>query len=115
MYTTFNYTILSSFIGLNGPTILSDEQSGRERLHIEVPIDPDYTADDLCIRMNANKAVISGRKQVVDETNGSTSTLVQEFSRTYPIPETVDTFSVSAQLRGDRLLVEAPLLHFTSS
>ncbi|GAA51199.1 major egg antigen [Clonorchis sinensis] len=97
-------------IGVLGPTVVKDEKSGGEKLHVEIPVDPEFSADDLCVRTDAKSIVLSGRKEVVDETGNSKSVLVKEFSRSYDVPETVDAFSVNAELRGGKLLVEAPLL-----
>ncbi|KAG5449652.1 Major egg antigen [Clonorchis sinensis] len=96
--------------GVLGPTVVKDEKSGGENLHVEIPVDPEFSADDLCVRVDGKRIVLSGRKEVVDETGNSKSVLVKEFSRSYDVPETVDAFSVNAELRGGKLLVEAPLL-----
>ncbi|KAG5449656.1 Major egg antigen [Clonorchis sinensis] len=96
--------------GILGPTVLKDDKSGGEKLHVEIPVDPEFSADDLCVRMDANRVVVSGKKKTVDKTGNSSSTFVKEFSRSYDVPQTVDTFSVNAQLQGGKLLVEAPLL-----
>ncbi|TGZ63603.1 hypothetical protein CRM22_006816 [Opisthorchis felineus] len=96
--------------GVLGPTVVKDEKSGGEKLHVEIPVDPEFSADDLCVRTDANRIVLSGRKEAVDKTGNSKSVLVKEFSRSYDVPETVDAFSVNAELRGGKLLVEAPLL-----
>nr|AAS19361.1 egg antigen [Paragonimus westermani] len=98
-------------IGTVGPTVIKDEATGGEKLHVEVPIEPEFTADDLCVRMDANRVIVSGQKKYVDETASSKGAHVKEFTRSYEIPETVDTFSVNSQLHGNTLLVEAPLLH----
>ncbi|KAF5399945.1 Major egg antigen [Paragonimus heterotremus] len=98
-------------IGTHGPTVIMDEKTGEHKLHLEVPIEPDYTADNLCVRMDANRVVVSGRKQYVDETASSKGVHVKEFTRSYEIPETVDTFSINTQLHRNTLLVETPLLH----
>ncbi|KAF8566469.1 hypothetical protein P879_01764 [Paragonimus westermani] len=97
--------------GTIGPTVIKDETTGGEKLHVEIPIEPEFTADDLCVRMDANRVIVSGRKQCVDKTGSSKGDHVKEFSRSYEIPETVDTFSINTQLHGNTLLVEAPLLH----
>ncbi|TGZ58612.1 hypothetical protein CRM22_009547 [Opisthorchis felineus] len=91
-------------LGVSGPTILNDGPSGR-KLHLEVPIDPEYKAENLCVRMDANRIIVSGKQQ---STSGGRAT--QEFSRSYEVPETVDPFSVTAQLSGTTLIIEAPLL-----
>ncbi|KAA3680115.1 uncharacterized protein DEA37_0010723 [Paragonimus westermani] len=65
--------------------------------------------------MDANCVIVSGRKQCVNETETSQNAYVKEFTRSYKIPETVDTFSVNTQLHGNTLLVEAPLLYSVTS
>ncbi|OON18991.1 Hsp20/alpha crystallin family protein [Opisthorchis viverrini] len=101
--------------GVLGPTVLKDDKSGGEKLHVEIPVDPEFTADDLCVRMDANRVVVSGKKKTVDKTGNSSSIFIKEFSRSYDVPQTVDTFSVNAQLQGGKLLVEAPLLRPSTS
>lgn len=89
-------------IGASEPTILKDGANGR-KLRLEVPVDSGYRAEDLCVRMEANSLIVSG-KQMSD---GSTN---RQFTRTYDIPEAVDPFTVTAQLIGNTLVIEAPLL-----
>ncbi|CAH8827805.1 unnamed protein product [Trichobilharzia szidati] len=91
--------------GRSGPTIMKDGINGR-KLHLEVTVDPVYKADELCVRMDSNCIVITGCQK---KTEGS-STSTAEFTQSYEIPETVDPFSVTAQLIGTTLVVEAPLL-----
>ncbi|KAF6778166.1 hypothetical protein AHF37_02761 [Paragonimus kellicotti] len=99
-----------------GPTVLQDDVSGRRKVHVEVPIEPEFSADDLCVRMDTNCMIVSGRKQCVNESESSQKNVyVKEFTRSYNIPETVDTFSVNTQLHGNTLLVEAPLLYSATS
>ncbi|KAF8566470.1 hypothetical protein P879_01765 [Paragonimus westermani] len=102
-------------IGTHGPTVITDEKTGGHKLHLEVPIEPEFTADNLCVRVDANRVIVSGRKQCVDETTSSKGVHVKEFTRSYEIPETVDTFSINTQLHGNTLLVETPLLHASGS
>ncbi|KAF7259757.1 hypothetical protein EG68_02969 [Paragonimus skrjabini miyazakii] len=90
-------------LGVAGPTIMKDGITGR-KLHMEVPVDSIYTAEDLCVRMDANQITVSGKH------GGSGGVPRNEFTRSYEIPETVDPFSVVAQLCGTTLIIEAPLL-----
>ncbi|VEL14452.1 unnamed protein product [Protopolystoma xenopodis] len=117
----------SSTLGQSGPTILQDGVQGR-KLHLEVPVDSAYVADDLCVRMDANRICITGKTKAstsggnsdISEASGnvalfgdtassSSSAMMIEFSRSFEIPETVDPFSVTAQLIGHTLVIEAPL------
>lgn len=95
--------------GISGPTVLKDAGNGR-KLHLEVPVDPVYKAEDLCVRMDENRIIVSGKQEAGnDKTGGSGST--REFTKSYEVPETVDPFSVTALLSGTTLIIEAPLLH----
>ncbi|KER28486.1 hypothetical protein T265_04710 [Opisthorchis viverrini] len=96
--------------GVLRPTVLRDDKSGGEKLHVEIPAYPEFTADDLCVRMDENRVVVSVKWKTMAKTDNSSSTFIKEFSRLYGMPRTVDTFSVIPQLQGDKLLVEAPLL-----
>ncbi|CAH8447600.1 unnamed protein product [Schistosoma rodhaini] len=86
-----------------------DDGSGGKRLHVEVPVDPVYKPEDLCVNVDSNRVVVSGRhhKQKSDQHGRSSS--FAEFSQSYAIPETVDPLSVSAQVVGNTLVLEAPL------
>ncbi|OON16779.1 Hsp20/alpha crystallin family protein, partial [Opisthorchis viverrini] len=50
--------------GVLGPTVVKDEKSGGEKLHVEIPVDPEFSADDLCVRVDGKRVVLSGRKEV---------------------------------------------------
>ncbi|KAL7060039.1 hypothetical protein AAHC03_09395 [Spirometra sp. Aus1] len=105
-----------SIRGQSGPLVLNDGAGGR-KLHLEVPIDEGYAAEDLSVRMEANKIIVSGKresnadKSVDSSTSKSAykSSQFQEFTRTFEVPETIDPFTVSAVLNGKTLVVEAPL------
>ncbi|CAH8460548.1 unnamed protein product [Schistosoma turkestanicum] len=86
-----------------------DDGSGGKRLHVEVPVDPVYKPEDLCVNVDSNRVVVSGRhhKQKVGHSGKSSS--FAEFSQSYAIPETVDPLSVTAQVVGNTLVLEAPL------
>ncbi|KAM7536051.1 hypothetical protein Aperf_G00000097685 [Anoplocephala perfoliata] len=102
-----------SITGQSGPVILNDGAGGR-KIHLEVPIESEYSADDLCVRMEANQICVSGKKERSSDrsTSGSTSKSSEfsEFSRTFEVPETIDPFTVSAVLKDRTLVIEAPLL-----
>ncbi|KAM3187208.1 hypothetical protein ACTXT7_002761 [Hymenolepis weldensis] len=99
--------------GQSGPVILNDGVGGR-KIHLEVPVEPDYTADDLCVRMEANQICVSGKKERSSDRSTTSSTSKSseftEFSRTFEVPETIDPFTVSAVLKDRTLIIEAPLL-----
>lgn len=105
-----------SIRGQPGPLVLNDGAGGR-KLHLEVPIEEGYAAEDLSVRMEANKIIVSGKhemsadKSVDSSTSKSAfkSSQFQEFTRTFEVPETIDPFTVSAVLNGKTLVVEAPL------
>lgn len=84
---------------------MKDGINGR-KLHLEVNVDPIYKADELCVRMDSNRIVITGCQKKTDAKSTSTA----EFTQSFEVPETVDPFSVTAQLIGTTLVVEAPLL-----
>ncbi|CAH8480944.1 Heat shock protein [Schistosoma haematobium] len=91
--------------GCSEPTIMKDGINGR-KLHLEVTVDPIYKADELCVRMDSNRIVITGCQKKTEAKSTSTA----EFTQSFEVPETVDPFSVTAQLIGTTLVVEAPLL-----
>lgn len=94
-------------LGKAGPIILKDGSSGR-KLHLEIPIEEGYAAEDLCVRMDDNRITVSGKSK---QPTGTQRKITQcEFSRSYEVPETVDPFSVTAQLYNTTLIIEAPLL-----
>ncbi|VDQ14344.1 unnamed protein product, partial [Trichobilharzia regenti] len=97
--------------GVSGPLILEDE-GNRKLLHVEVPVDPIYKSEDLCINVDSNRVVVSGRCHKTDDnhSNKKSKTSYAEFTHSYEIPETVDPLSVTAQLIGNRLVLEAPLV-----
>ncbi|OON20002.1 Hsp20/alpha crystallin family protein [Opisthorchis viverrini] len=74
--------------GVLGPTVLKDDKSGGDKLHVENPVDLEFTADVLCVRMDANRIVVSGKGKTVDKTGNSSSTLIKGFSRSYDVPRT---------------------------
>ncbi|CAL8107303.1 unnamed protein product [Calicophoron daubneyi] len=104
--STKSQTKTLSVMGVSGPTILKEGTNGR-KLHLEVPIDADYSAEDLCVRVDQNRIIVSGKKGNKEDSGRTTS---KEFQRSFEIPETVDPFSVSAQLNDTTLIIEAPLL-----
>ncbi|KAH8850695.1 Major egg antigen [Schistosoma japonicum] len=82
--------------GCQGLTVL-DDGAGGKKLHVEVQLDPVYRPEDLCVNIDSNRVVVSGRhyKQKTDARRKSSS--FAEFSQSYSIPETVDPLTVSAQ------------------
>ncbi|CAH8290029.1 unnamed protein product [Heterobilharzia americana] len=95
--------------GVQGPTVV-DDGSGGKRLHVEAAVDPIYRPEDLCVNVDSNRVVISGRHHKEEKHGGSgKASSYAEFSQSYAIPETVDPLSVCAQVVGNTLVVEAPL------
>ncbi|CAH8478246.1 unnamed protein product [Schistosoma curassoni] len=86
-----------------------DDGSGGKRLHVEVPVDPVYKPEDLCVNVDSNRVVVSGRHHKQESGQYGKSSSFAEFSQSYAIPETVDPLSVSAQVVGNTLVLEAPL------
>lgn len=78
---------------------------------MEIPVDPGFKEDDLSVRVDANRLVVSGRREVNEDTEHFKGHCVREFTRSYTVPETVDPFSMEAQLSGDTVVVEAPMVH----
>ncbi|KAF7257348.1 hypothetical protein EG68_07098 [Paragonimus skrjabini miyazakii] len=97
-------------IGTVGATVIKDETTGREKLHMEVTIQPEFTADDPHVRLNANRMTVSGQKKYVEEIASSKGADVKEFTHSYEIPEAANRFSMNSQLYGNTSFVEAPLL-----
>ncbi|CAH8460618.1 unnamed protein product [Schistosoma turkestanicum] len=97
--------------GVSGPIILEDE-ANRKRLHLEVPVDPVYKPEDLCVNVDSNRVVVSGISHEKDSgyLNKKSSSSYAEFTHSYEIPETVDPLLVTAQLIDNRLVLEAPLV-----
>ncbi|CAH8477709.1 unnamed protein product [Schistosoma margrebowiei] len=94
--------------GTNGLTIIDEGFKGK-RLHIEIPIDPMYKSEDLCVHVDSNRVVVSGRCSKSDS-RWTKNTPCAEFSHSYDIPHRVDPLSVTSQMVGNTLVVEAPLL-----
>ncbi|CAH8460635.1 unnamed protein product [Schistosoma turkestanicum] len=97
--------------GINGLTIIDEGFKGK-RLHVEIPIDPMYKSDDICVHVDSNRLVVSGRHSKYDSrsprwTNNNPSA---EFSHSYDIPHRVDPLSVTSQMVGNTLVVEAPIM-----
>nr|CAX78228.1 Major egg antigen (p40) [Schistosoma japonicum] len=95
--------------GCQGLTVL-DDGAGGKKLHVEVQLDPVYRPEDLCVNIDSNRVVVSGRhyKQKTDARRKSSS--FAEFSQSYSIPETVDPLTVSAQVVDNMLVVEARMM-----
>nr|VZI40691.1 unnamed protein product [Spirometra erinaceieuropaei] len=100
--------------GKDGAVVVGD--GDHRKLHLEVPVDSHLDPKDITIRMNANSVRISGshatkhEEKTVDGHVHSSETA--HFSRTYAIPQTIDTCSATAVLKDNRLVLEAPLLKF---
>ncbi|KAF7261813.1 hypothetical protein EG68_00927 [Paragonimus skrjabini miyazakii] len=99
-------------IGKTGVTVLPDGISGK-KIHVEVPIERDFEADDLSVRIDANQILVSGRRQITEGDEPNENDYTKEFTRAYKVPETVDALSIRTQMNGNTLLIEAPLLKHT--
>lgn len=88
-----------NIIGKTGPVIVKDSQAGN-KLHLEVPIESTFHAEDLSVKIDGNRLIVSGKQR------GG----YDEFTRSFDIPGSVDPLSVTAQLHGTTLIIEAPLL-----
>ncbi|CAH8827822.1 unnamed protein product [Trichobilharzia szidati] len=95
--------------GTKGSTVL-DDGSGGKRLHIEVPVDSTYKPEDLCVTVDSNRVVVKGRHQKEQSDAHGKSGSFTEFTQSYTVSEMVDPLSVSAQLIGNTLVLEAPLV-----
>ncbi|CAH8827825.1 unnamed protein product [Trichobilharzia szidati] len=95
--------------GTHGPTVL-DDGAGGKLLHVEVPVDPVYKPEDLCVNVDSGRVVVSGRHHKEKRSDRGQASSLAEFSQSYAIPETVDPLSVTAQLVGKTLVLEAPLV-----
>nr|AAW25825.1 SJCHGC02336 protein [Schistosoma japonicum] len=56
--------------GVTGPTIIDEGFKGK-RLHVEIPIDPMYKSEDLCIHVDPDRIVVSGRRSKSDSHSAS--------------------------------------------
>ncbi|CAH8460226.1 unnamed protein product [Heterobilharzia americana] len=86
--------------GVFGPMIWEDEANGKY-LHVEVPVDSVYKPEDLCVNVDSNRVVVSGRTYEADDDCSNKKrnrSSHAEFTHSYEIPETIDPLSVSAQL-----------------
>ncbi|KAK4473688.1 hypothetical protein MN116_003036 [Schistosoma mekongi] len=92
--------------GTPGCSIIENENGG-EQLHVEIQVDPIYKPQDLCINVDSNRLIVSGRHYTESKGN---SRSYAEFTNSYKIPETLDPLSVSAQLIDKTLVLEAPLM-----
>jgi HSP20 family molecular chaperone IbpA len=96
-------------VGTLGPAVV-DNPSGGKKLHVEFPVDPNYDPENLCVRVNGDRIVLTGKHEVTDRTSENESIHIREFTRSYKIPQAVDPLTVKAQMDGDVLVVEAPMI-----
>nr|CAX77038.1 Major egg antigen (p40) [Schistosoma japonicum] len=92
--------------GTPGCSIIENENGG-EHIHVEIQVDPIYKPQDLCINVDSNRLIVSGRHKT--ESNGNSPSYA-EFTHSYKIPETLNPLSVFAQLIDNTLVLEAPLM-----
>lgn len=84
-----------------GPIVLNDEKG--KRLHLQIPVDPEYLPSDFSVTTELNKISVKGRHEF--KTNTSSS--FKEFSQCYEIPESIDPMSVSFNVVDGMLIIEA--------
>ncbi|VDP89338.1 unnamed protein product [Echinostoma caproni] len=108
--TVAPYTARSSVLHVqNKPGLtVQNESGGFRKIHVEVPVEPGFTADHVRVRVENNELVITGRQEVFESATKGTYT--KEFRRSYPLPEAVDPISIRSELIERTLVVEAPLL-----
>ncbi|KAA3670339.1 uncharacterized protein DEA37_0007544 [Paragonimus westermani] len=76
---TAERTLTLKLIGTVGPTIIKNETTGGEKLNVEVPIEPEITTDDLCVRMDANRVTVLSQN-CAHENASPKSVHVKEFT-----------------------------------
>nr|CAH8825319.1 unnamed protein product [Trichobilharzia regenti] len=98
--------------GTPGPTIIDDGYKGK-RLHVEIPIDPMYKSEDLCINVEPNNRLVVSGKHTKHTGEGvrlrRTSSPSAQFTHSYEIPQAVDPSSITSEIVGNTLIIEAPL------
>ncbi|TPP57378.1 Major egg antigen [Fasciola gigantica] len=87
---------------------VQNEAGGIRKIHVEVPMETGFTADQIRVRVEHKELVVTGRQEVYEGTTKGTYT--KEFRRSYPLPEEVDPISIHSELQGGTLVIEAPLL-----
>ncbi|CAL8077215.1 unnamed protein product [Calicophoron daubneyi] len=86
-------------------------EAGNKKFHVEFPVEPGFSAKNMCVRMETNEIVVTGKQELTEISGENKSVHVKEFKRSYTVPETVDPLSIHAQLVGNTLVIEAPMIH----
>ena len=86
--------------------------SGKHELVIKAEL-PDVTREDITLRVENNTLTISGQKKMDSEVKEEQYHRVERaygnFSRSFTLPQTVDTNAIGAEYRNGVLIVRLPL------
>jgi HSP20 family protein len=86
--------------------------SGKHELVIKAEL-PDVNREDITLRVENNTLTISGQKKMDSEVNEEQYHRVERaygnFSRSFTLPQTVDTNAIGAEYRNGVLIVRLPL------
>ncbi|CAL8077204.1 unnamed protein product [Calicophoron daubneyi] len=96
--------------GTFGPVVVHDPSGGGSKIHVEFPVESHYDPENLCVRVDGDRITLTGKHEVTDRTSENESVHIREFTRSYKIPASVDPLTVKAQMDGDTLVVEAPVI-----
>ncbi|VDM01155.1 unnamed protein product [Schistocephalus solidus] len=86
-----------------------ETRNGRQRMHLEVPIDPIYSADDITVKLENGRLKVSGRLDKYKSRWGHKNSGDDYFCRTFQIPRSIDAMSLEAEMRDSKLIIEADL------
>jgi HSP20 family molecular chaperone IbpA len=92
-----------------GAAVLQD--GNQKKFHVEVPVEAGFDPKNMCVRMESNQIVVSGKQEITEGSGANKCVSVKEFTRAYSVPETVDPLSIHAQMFNGVLVVEAPMIH----
>ncbi|CAL8087917.1 unnamed protein product [Calicophoron daubneyi] len=95
--------------GKYGATVVQD--GNQKRFHVEFPVEAGFDPNNMCVRVEPNQIVVSGKHEVTEGSGANKCVTSREFTRKYAVPETVDPLSVHAQLFNNVMVVEAPMIH----
>ncbi|BHF71651.1 hypothetical protein SprV_0401471100 [Sparganum proliferum] len=98
--------------GKSGLTVAEDGKGGK-KVHLEVDVGPQYSPNDVSVRMDANRIVVTGSRDNKYSHATTTGTFEgsesEHFSKAFSLPQTIDSCSVEALLKDGKLILEAPL------
>uniref|UniRef100_A0A0V0J2E3 Major egg antigen n=1 Tax=Schistocephalus solidus TaxID=70667 RepID=A0A0V0J2E3_SCHSO len=86
-----------------------ETRNGRQRMHLEVPIDPIYSAEDITVKLENGRLKVSGRVDKYKSRWGHKNSGDDYFCRTFQIPRSIDAMSLEAEMRDSKLIIEADL------